>query len=172
MITHSDNVATNLLLRALGGVDAVNACLDGIGIRDARCLSPIFQGDFSVSTPRALAETYALLDQPQAAGFPDEAAQLARSILAHHQDMEGMSRYLPWNPHAADFGIELPLKVYSKSGQFPGTQVEAGLYVTARGAYVAAAMCMGIEAPRTNSSAAGSQFLADFGRLLYEAWGA
>lgn len=168
MIAHSDNVATNLLLRALGGPNAVNAYLDRVGIRDARCLSPIFQGDFSVSTPRALTDAYALLDERH----DDPAAQQVRAILARHQDMEGMSRYLPWNPHAADFGIELPLKVYSKSGQFPGTQVEAGLYVTANGSYVAAAMCTGIPDQRTNSPAPGSQFLADFGRLLYEAWGA
>jgi beta-lactamase class A len=169
MITHSDNVATNLLLRELGGPEAVNAYLDSIGVRDARCLSPIFQGNFSVSTPRALAEVYATLQQPEGVG---EAAQLARALLIHHQDLEGMSRHLPWSPHAADFGVELPLTVYSKSGQFPGTQVEAGLFVTPRGAYVAAAMCTGVEDPRTHSPAPGSQFLADFGRLLYKAWDA
>jgi beta-lactamase class A len=172
MITHSDNVATNMLLRVLGGPDVVNEVLDKLGIRDARCLSPIFQGDFSVSSPRALAQAYTILHNLGTLGWSESAAELARSILLWHQDVEGMSRYLPWSPHAADFGIELPLKVYSKSGQFPGTQVEAGLYVTARGAFVAAAMITGIEDPRTHSPAPGSQFLADFGRMLYEAWGA
>jgi beta-lactamase class A len=167
MIAHSDNVAANLLLRALGGPDAVNAYLDRVGIHAARCLSPIFQGDFSVSTPRALTDAYALLDER----YDDAAAQESRAILTRHQDLEGMSRYLPWSPHAADFGIDLPLKVYSKSGQFPGTQIEAGLFITARGSYVAAAMCTGIPDQRINSPAPGSQFLANFGRLLYEAWG-
>ncbi len=171
MITHSDNAATNLLLRAIGGTDAVNATLDRFGIVDARCVSPLFQGDFSISSARALAQTCSILMNPDGAGFPAAAAALALSILSRSQDLEGMSRHLPWSPLAADFGFDLPLKVYSKSGQFPGTQVEAGLYVTSSGAYVAAAMCTNIPDPRTHSPAPGSQFLAAFGRQLYEAWG-
>lgn len=172
MITHSDNVATNLLLNALGGPSAVNVCLDAMGIHEARCVTPLFQGEFCVTSARALARLYEVVAQPEAANFPAAGAELARTILARHQDVEGMSRYLPWSPLAADFGYELPLKVYSKSGQFPGTQVEAGLYISGRGAYVAAAICSGLQDPRTNSTGPGSTFLATFGRLLYEAWGA
>lgn len=170
MIAFSDNVATNLLLDAIGGVSVVNAFIERFKLSGAHLESPVMQGAFAIASPRALAEAYTVLAQSEQSGYHPQAAELAKTILRRHQDTDGLSRYLPWNTNAVDFGFDLPLTVYSKSGQFPGTQVEAGLYVTARDSYVLAVMCTDLPDMQNNSAGTGSNLLADIGRLVYEAW--
>lgn len=170
MIVFSDNVATNLLLEQVGGAAAINGLLARLGLNGATLEGPVMRSGFATATPRALAEAYAVLAQPERAGYQLEAAQLALNTLRQHQDVEGLSRYLPWNPHAADFGFELPLAVYSKSGQFPGVQVEAGLFITPRSRYVLAVMSSDLPDPQNNAASMGSNLLADVGKVVYEAW--
>lgn len=170
MIAFSDNVATNLLLERLGGAPTVNTLLTRLGIANATIEGPIMRSGFATASSHALAETYSVLAEPERAGYPTEAATIALAILRRHQDVDGFSRYLPWNPHAVDFGFELPLTVYSKSGQFPGVQVEAGLFVTPQSRYVLAVMCNDLPDPQNNAASMGSNLLADVSKVIYEAW--
>jgi beta-lactamase class A len=170
MITYSDNVATNLLLEALGGPVAVNTSLDRLKLSAARLVSPLFQGEFAIATPRSLAEAYTVLEDPLGVGYNPTAAELCRNVLQYHQDTNGLARYLPWSPYAKDFNMPTPVEVFAKSGQFPGAYAEAGLFVTHHSRYVVAIMCADLPDPQINAAGLGATLLADIGRILYDAW--
>lgn len=174
MMTVSDNLATNLLLEAVGGAEAVNDALRRLHLRGAEVMGPIqFENreiPFARSTPRALGEAYAVLAEPKLRGYPSEAAPLCLDVLRRNEYLAGLPRFLPWSQHAIDFGVALPLTVYGKTGSMPKVQTDAGLFVTPTGRYVLAVMCDGFEDLRAGPAGVASTLHADVGRAVYEAW--
>ena len=174
MMTVSDNLATNLLLEVVGGATAVNAMARRVGLADAELLGPIQflnrELQFARATPRALGEAYAVLAEPKQHGFPLEAAPLCLDVLRRNEYLAGLPRYLPWSQHAVDFGVELPLTIYGKTGSMLKVQTEAGLFVTPTSRYVLAVMCDGFEDLRSGAAGVASTLHAALGRAVYEAW--
>ena len=174
MMTVSDNLATNLLLDVVGGAPAVNEVLRRLGLAGAEILGPIqfekLEIHFARSTPRALGEAYAVLAEPKEHGYPPEAAPLCLDVLRRNEYLSGLPRFLPWSQHAVDFGVELPLTVYGKTGSMLRIQTDAGLFVTPAGRYVLAVMCDGFEDPRSGPAGVASTLHAEVGRAVYEAW--
>ena len=173
MIIVSDNVATNVLLRIVGGPDSVNAMLLRLGIDGARIDCPItFHQygtlDFATSTPRALADSFAVLQEVQQHGFPAEAAKRCMRILFRQQHTESLPRQLPNLHHAVDFGFDFPLKVYNKTGGYPGVETDGGLFTMHDHAWVAAVMGEGLEGGALDAACV---VIGAVGRKLYEAWG-
>lgn len=174
MMTVSDNLATNLLLEAVGGPAVVNDVVRRVGLTGAEILGPIQFHDretpFARSTPRALGEAYAVLAEPKQHGFPAEAAPLCLDVLRRNEYLAGLPRFLPWSQHAVDFGVELPLTVYGKTGSMPKVQTDAGLFVTPTSRYVLAVMCDGFDDLRSGAAGVASTLHAEVGRAVYEAW--
>jgi len=176
MMTVSDNVATDLLLDAVGGPAAVNAVCHRLGLADAEITAHTVwimpPGRFGTASARHLAGVYAVLAEPDHHGYPRAAADHALAILARHQHLEGFARYLPHNPHAVDFGLTPPVRIWSKSGSYPTVRCEAGLFATDRAQWVLAVMCDELTELRSNSTSAALTLVASVAERLHTAWGA
>ena len=174
MMTVSDNLATNLLLGVVGGPEAVNRMLRELGLGGAEILGAIqferYDLHFAHSTPRALAEAYAVLAEPAEHGYPAAAASLCLDVLRRNESVHGLPRYLPWSRYAIDFGVELPLTVYGKAGSMLRIQTDAGLFVTPSSRGILSVMCSEFDDPRTGAAGTASTLHAEIGRLVYEAW--
>lgn len=174
MMTVSDNLATNLLLDAVGGPVCVNRLLRELGLGGAEVRGPIqfekLEIHFARSTPRALAEAYGVLAEPAEHGYPPAAASLCLDVLRRNEYLHGLPRYLPWSQHAIDFGVELPLTIYGKTGSMLRVQTDAGLFVTPAARWVLAVMCADFDDPRSGPAGVASTLQAEVGRAVYEAW--
>ena len=173
MIIVSDNVSTNVLLRIVGGPDSVNAMLQRLGLGDARIDCPItFHAfgtlDFATSTPKALAESFAVLHEAEQRGYPKEAAKRCMRILFRQQHTESLPRQLPNLHHAVDFGFDFPLKVYNKTGGYPGVETDGGLFTMNEHAWVASVMGNELEGGALDGACV---VIGSVGRKLYDAWG-
>ena len=171
MIIVSDNVSTNVLLRMVGGPDSVNEMLDRLQLPGARVDCPItFHEfgtlDFATSTPRALAESFAVLHENERHGFPEAAAQHCKRILFRQQHGESLPRRLPNLHHAADFGFDVPLKVYNKTGGYPGVETDGALFTMPDTAWVAGVMGEQVGGGLDGASIA----IATVGELIYDDW--
>jgi beta-lactamase class A len=175
MIIVSDNVATNVVIRTVGGPDVVNECMRSFGLEGARINgysgTAAFAGaPFGTAPARALAESFALVAEG-APRLDPGAAERCRRILYRQQHSDGLPRRLPALYHADDFGFEMPLRVYNKTGVEPNVSTDAGLFVTKDAAWVAAVMGNELPLGLMNSEAAGPNVCADIGAALYAAWG-
>ncbi len=174
MMTVSDNLATNLLLDVIGGAPAVNRMLRELGLGGAQVVGPIqfekTEIQFARSTPRALAEAYAVLAEPDRHGYPAPAAGICLDVLRRNEYLHGLPRYLPWSQHAIDFGVDLPVTVYGKTGSLLHVQTDAGLFVTPTSRWVLAVMCAEFGDPRSGAAGIASTLQAEVGRAVYEAW--
>lgn len=165
MIIVSDNVATAMLVDALGGPDVVNETARRLGSPTTRWLGSTTleraaAGQLvSESSPRDLAELHTHL------------GERAHRILFRQQFQAGLPQRLPHNPYAADLGIEMPVRVDNKTGLGFGRFVDSALIETATTAWVVAAMAdeqvdvMG--PPEVTAMAA----FGHIGALLFDAWG-
>jgi beta-lactamase class A len=176
MMTISDNVATNLLLDAIGGPDVVNACMDRLGLPTARVHSPIRFDvadpvGFATASPHDLAGSFAVVADPVRVGIEPQAADLVRAVLRRHQHLDGLARHLPWSEHPIDFGVELPVTVYGKGGSYPGVVVDAALVTTGSTQWSVAVMCAELPEWRGAADEPAPRLCAEVGRKLWEAWG-
>jgi beta-lactamase class A len=164
MITISDNVATQALLRVVGGADAVNATMARLGFPTA-WLNPAFRYEdllagvvFATSTPRDLAEAYVHLDER------------CRTILFRAQHHDALPRRLPHAAETADWGFDMPVRVFNKVGGGPGVLVDAGLFETDHAAWVVAAMASEQQDFASRPDDVAPAVFADLGELLHAAW--
>src|SRR5262245_32040033 len=174
MIIVSDNLATNLLLREVGGPETVNATMDRLGLPTARIRSAIrfsepgedFDLQFATSSPRDLAESFAVIAEPERAALEPAAAERCRDILFRQQHDDRLSRRIPHLHHARDFDVEMPLRAYTKPGFTPGYSIDAGLFETAEARWVAAVMAEGLPDLRSGPDDVGPSTCADIGETL------
>ncbi len=166
MIIVSDNTATDLLVRAVGGPEAVNETMTALGMPSAR-MNPSFSRQtetpddwqpFATSTPRDLATVYAHLDER------------CRKILFRQQFVEGLPRSLPHANITVDWGFAMPVRIYNKTGWDPGIYIDSGLFETDNAAWVAAFMASDLS-DLLSPDGVGPQTAGAVGNLLYEAWG-
>lgn len=164
MITISDNVATHALLHAVGGPDAVNARMAELGLSTA-WLNPAFRYRdllsgvvFATATARDLAEAYTHLDDR------------CRAILFRAQHNDGLPRRLPHAAEAADWGFEMPVRVFNKVGGGPGILVDSGLFESDSASWVIAAMANEQQDFASRPEDVAPKAFADLGELIYAAW--
>lgn len=171
MIIVSDNVATAMLMQSLlthgadGDRGALNVAMRELGLESAQ-LNPevtvesAMAGEaFATSTPRDLAEAFTLLD--------DQALE----ILFRQQHQDYLPRRLPHMAMASDVGIEMPLRVYNKTGNGMGTCIDAGLFETATARWVVAAMAGDQTDFASRPDDAAPSAFARIGDLLFDTWG-
>lgn len=164
----SDNVATDLLLDALGGPDAVNAAAGRLGCTDVKITSPTVwvmpPEQFGMATPRGLAGAWELLAGPGPIG------ERCRTIAWRQQHREGFGRHLPFSPDLADFGLQSPLRLWAKAGAYPTVSCEAGLFQTHDATWVLSVMAEELSDWGNGSTSAGTTLRADAARAVFDAW--
>jgi beta-lactamase class A len=175
MVIVSDNVATNVVLRSVGGPDTVNRCMDAFDLPDARLHGPSGSASFGATpfgtaTPRALADAFALVAE-SAHRLSDGAAERCRRLLFRQQFVDGLPRRLPSIHQAIDFGFEMPLTVYNKPGGEPTVCTDAGLFVAKDTEWVAAVMAEDLPLSKMGPDDVGPLTCADVGEVLWRAWG-
>ena len=165
MIIVSDNVATAMLVDTLGGADAINETARRFGSPTTRwfgstTLERAVAGQVvSESSPRDLAELYTHL------------GERARRVLFRQQFQGGLPARLPHNAFAEDIGVEMPVRVYNKTGLGIGRFVDSALIETATAAWVVAAMAdeqIDFMGPPEETAMAT---FGNIGAVLYDAWG-
>jgi beta-lactamase class A len=164
MVIVSDNVATAMLLQAIGDQAAVNGAMQELGLESAQ-LNPnitvetALAGEaFASATPRDLAEAFTFLDDH------------AKAMLFRQQNQMSLPRRLPQAADASDVGIEMPLRVYNKTGNGLGTCVDSGLFETVTASWVVAAMASDQTDFASRADDAAPTVFASIGELLYTNW--
>lgn len=151
MIVVSDNTATNLVLDRIGA-DAVNNCLDGLGLTDIRCLRRIGGGGDSraaalpenagfgigAATPRSFVSLLEALEAGRVVS-PEASAEML-GILGRQQQRLGIGR----RPAAG-------ISYANKPGALDRLRSDVGLIGTERGPLALAVTCDHL--PDTNWSA-------------------
>ena len=146
MIVVSDNTATNLVLDRLSA-DAVNVCLDTLGLPDIRSLNKIGGGapsraasdpvnagfGIGVATPRAMAALLDRLEQGQVVS--PGASQEMIALLKRQQRRDGIGRRWP----------DVPLA--SKPGGLDLLRSDVGVLYTERGRIALAITCDQLPSP-------------------------
>jgi beta-lactamase class A len=165
MVIVSDNVATAMLLQAIGDQATVNAAMRALGLESAE-LNPSITVEtamggaaFATATPRDLAEAFTFLDDH------------AKEMLFRQQNQISLPRRLPHAADASDVNIEMPVRVYNKTGNGLGTCIDSGLFETATGSWIVAAMASDQADFACRPDDIAPQLFAAIGELLYEAWG-
>ena len=165
MIIVSDNVATALLLETIGDQDTVNAAMKALGLESAQ-LNPTITVEsamageaFATATSRDLAEAFTFLDEP------------AKAMLFRQQNLISLPRRLPHAADASDVDIEMPLRVYNKTGNGMGTCVDSGLFETKDASWIVAAMAADQQDFASRADDAAPTAFARIGELLYDTWG-
>jgi hypothetical protein len=161
MIIVSDNVATLVLMRELGGAAAIDAELDCLGLPTARTNDPLpgTSAQFR-SSARDLAELYTHL------------GPRSREILYRHQRLDLLARHLPHDPDVSDHGLTAPVRVYGKAGWGACELVDAGRFETDTAAWVIAAMAKDLPDLWHRPDDAGPRTLAAIGATCFRVWGA
>ena len=166
MVIVSDNTATQALLRAVGGPAQVNAAMGDLGYQTARLnesmtsVDDALQGEpFSSASPRDLAEIYTRLDDR------------CRRMLFWQQHLIGLPRRLDHSPHWTDFGITMPVRVYTKTGNGLGNFIDSGLFETDDAAWVVAAMATEQTDFASRPDDVAPTVFGEIGEILFTAWG-
>jgi beta-lactamase class A len=165
MIIVSDNVATAMLLQAIGDQGTVNAAMRELGLESAT-LNPSITVEsamageaFATATPRDLAEAFTFLDEP------------AKAMLFRQQNLISLPRRLPHAADARDVGIDMPVRVFNKTGNGMGTCIDSGLFETDHASWIVAVMAADQTDFASRADDAAPTAFAHIGELLYDSWG-
>jgi beta-lactamase class A len=171
MIVVSDNVATGMLVRLLGK-DRINQSFDEWGLAQTELVWNIKLGDdirqYAISTPRDLGRLMELIATD---GFltPESTAAM-RYHLSRQQHLEQIPRYLPYNQFAAEVGMEQPLSVMNKIGNYMGMRVDAAIVAAPDVSFVIATMNEGSSDPHFRVDHEGNVLNGRLGRVVFDAW--
>jgi beta-lactamase class A len=177
MIVVSDNVATNAVIRALGGPAAADAAVHAL----------------PVSLPATAVKDYVHFESSAPDAFatssPDDFTALLRAIYekrctgstAHDEEVywvlrrqtlrSMLPRHLPCSEYYEEFGIPEPFRCGSKSGMLPGVRTDIGIVETPSRAWAIAVQVHGEPDLDTGDEHPYGLLIADLSRLVFAAWG-
>lgn len=177
MIVASDNIATNMVIDRVGGVEAVNAEARRQGMAATRLLARLdFESGanargFGVSTPRELGELYERLYRGQCVDAETDRQMV--DILLRQQSDTAITRDLPYAllapPHSR--GRQPAVRIASKSGAWEGCRVDCGLVYTPRGDWVVSLWSKGCTDLRYHLDNEALLVLPRVSRVLWNRWG-
>lgn len=140
MMTISDNLATNMVLRTVG-IGQVNACCQELGLTHTvvnRKIAFDDPGPLAFTTPVDLVKLLkGIFDHTM---LDPELAAVAMDILGHQQHNTLLTRQMPYELLNDDSDEPPRVKVLSKSGWDTGVTNDAGLVLTSWGNYAIAIM--------------------------------
>lgn len=126
MITISDNVATNMLIAAVG-VERINHTIKELGLAATTLHRPIFfdaPGHFAETTPRDMMRLLAILATDTTVST--EVATEMLSMLKECQGTDGIPRHLPLHDRDATDGPP-PIEIAHKTGSIDGVRNDVGI---------------------------------------------
>jgi len=175
MIVVSDNISTNVVIRALGGPAAAHAAIQALPVplpatelRDAINFSRT--GAFAVSSTDDFTALLAAIHARRCTG--DAAHDDEVYWTLRRQQHRGMlPRHLPMSAYAEEFGVDVDERCGSKSGSTPGVRVDVGLVETRRRGWALAVQIEGPPDFDLTEDHPYAQCIADLSRLVYEDWG-
>jgi beta-lactamase class A len=171
MIIQSDNVATGMLVRLLGK-DRINQSFREWGLPNTELRMGIELGGdirgYAVSTPRELGRLYELIATD---GFltPGSCAAM-RTHLNKQQHQEQIPRGLPYLQYANEIGMEQPVQVMNKIGNYMGMRVDAALVTASGTRFVIVTMNEGSPDHGFSVDQEGNVLNGRLARLVFDAW--
>src|SRR5262249_23308014 len=133
MIVVSDNVATNLIMRALGGPQATNAAVHALPvalcateIRDYISFRSVDPDGPAVSCPDDFTAVLTAIYQGRCTGSRAHDDEVYWT-LRRQQHRSMIPRHLPCSEFAEEFGIEEYDRCGNKTGSSPGIRADVGL---------------------------------------------
>lgn len=172
MIIVSDNTATNLLLRRVGGSDCVNATMDGLGLPETRSAGRIGRNTssseplkLSCTTPFEMGELLSRIVKDQVVS-PGACAAM-RDILEHQVHDAMLPRHLP-------ITVDSLITVGHKTGAINHVRNDAGYIsvVTDQGRRTAIVSAFTADLDDGNLWTVeniGNRAVATIGKLVYDA---
>jgi beta-lactamase class A len=171
MIIQSDNVATGILVRLLGK-ERINQSLRewGFDVTEVRINMSLGEDirQYAVSTPRELGRLMELIATD---GFlSPEACVEMRSHLGKQQHQEQIPRELPYHQYAADIGIEQPVHVMNKIGNYMGMRADAAIITAPKVSFVLATVNEGSLDHGFRVDQEGNVLNGRVAKLVFDAW--
>lgn len=176
MIVLSDNTATNLAIDAVGGVAAVNAAMDELGLDSIRLHNPVdveLSGDdvrrLGESTPRQMCDLVHGIASRNV--FGADVSEAVERVLAGQRYLDQVPRYMQVSPFAVDLGLVPHVTVANKTGFSTGTRVDTGIVRYSGGGGFSYAVFNHESTDRTFLPEAEGDVLAGLvGKALLEYW--
>jgi beta-lactamase class A len=171
MIVVSDNVATGMIVRLLGK-DRINRSFDEWGLSQTELVWNIRLGEdirkYAVSTPRDLGRLMELIATD---GFlTAESTKAMRDHLSRQQHLEQIPRYLPYGQFASEVGIEQPVSVMNKIGNYMGMRADAAIINAPGVSFVLATMNEGSPDPNFHVDHEGNVLNGRVAKTVFDAW--
>jgi beta-lactamase class A len=171
MIVVSDNVATGMLVRLLGK-DRINQSFDDWGLSKTELVWNIQLGDdirqYAVSTPRDLGR---LMEFIATDGFlTPSSTEAMRYHLSRQQHLEQMGRYIPYNPYASEIGMEQPITLMNKIGNYMGMRADAAIVFAPGARFVVASMNEGSPENHFRVDHEGNILNGRTAKAVFDAW--
>ncbi|WP_291786296.1 serine hydrolase [Cecembia sp.] len=182
MMSISDNTATNILLREVGGPKAITSFLNKIGIDDTKVDGEVSKGDWIKTSAKSLATAAEVLAAPEKFGYPKEAVEICKKIMSKHYEDNGLARFLPWSPFTEEaksiadnqkyIQIYAGIELYGKAGFTTGYRGDVAYFITPDSEYVIGLKCTDVDDSKPlNATNEGFEFSAKLGKLFYDHWG-
>lgn len=178
MIIKSDNTATNILMDMAGGVEKINAHMVRYGIKNSRVGSKIdfeyIGNDFRKLAIASADEFVAYLEKMYQRKILSEAmTKVFFSIMGKQQYLDQVPRYIPFNPYAADLGIDEgagAVRVANKTGFTAGVRVDVGYLFRGSKALIYAVMLNDCKDESFAPDNEANLMAGKIGRIFYEHW--
>ncbi len=170
MINMSDNVATNLLVDQVGGIDEVTAFIQAQGLKKTKMLAKIFDKHvysdsaerkiygIGVTTPR---ETGAYLSQLWKGQVVDsECSKLMVDLMKYQFYDTSIPRFLPTYRDT--------IEIAHKTGALDDTRNDCGIIFTPRDKYILCVYTNGNSDQRWITDNSAEVFIAKVSKLIYD----
>jgi beta-lactamase class A len=166
MITVSDNAATNMILEVLG-IEQVNACLAGLGLRHTRVHRPLQVVPVGAGTPNTVTagELAELLERLATGRLVSwEACRRMVATLKRQQLNDALPALLP-QPEGTAVGALPAWEFAHKTGGIPGHQHDVGLLYLPGQTIVVCVLTRGCGPARE-----ARRRIAEVGRAVFDAY--
>jgi beta-lactamase class A len=176
MIVISDNVSTNIVMRALGGPQGAHAAVQALPValpatEIRNYISFDAPGaDMAVSSPNDFTALLGAIYHGRCTGVRTHDAEMYWT-LRRQQHRSMIPRYLPCSEYAEEFGIEEYDRCGNKSGSMPGVRADVGIVETRKRAWAIAVQIRGEPDFITGDNHPFNDVIADVSKLVFEAWG-
>lgn len=177
MIVISDNAATNLVMRALGGPHAAHAAVHALPI----ALPATTVGGYidfktagsdgvALSSPNDFTALLGAIYHGRCTGSRTHDAEVYWT-LRRQQHRSMIPRHLPCSEYAEEFGVEEYDRCGNKTGSMPGVRADVGIVETRNRAWAIAVQIVGEADFITGDTHPFNQVVADLSKMVFDAWG-
>jgi beta-lactamase class A len=175
MIAVSDNISTNVIIRALGGPQAADAAIHALPVpMPATALRDVINfsrpDPFAVASPDDFTALLAALFERRCTGSAAHDEEICWTL--RRQQHRGMlPRYLPMTPYAEELGVAVDERCGNKPGATAGVRADVGLVETRARNWALAVQIEGDPDFDMSDEHPFARCIADLSRLVYAHWG-